>query len=105
MLPKGAPQWMADRERLWNAVEDGERRKDAQLAREIMLALPVELSDDKQLELLRSYVQKQYVDRGMVADVAIHRDNPENPHAHVMLTMRALEGDDFGKKCRQWNSK
>ena len=105
MLPQNAPQWMADRERLWNAVENGERRKDAQLAREIMVALPVELSANKQLELIRGYVQAQYVDRGMVADLAIHRDNPDNPHAHVMLTMRPIDGAGFGKKCRDWNSK
>ncbi len=105
MLPNGAPQWMADRERLWNEVENGERRKDAQLARAIMVVLPTELPDDKQLALLRDYVQEQYVDRGMVADIAINRGNRDNPHAQILLTMRCLEGDGFGKKCRQWNSK
>lgn len=72
VLPTDAPPWMADRERLWNAVEASERRKDAQLAREIQVAIPRELDRDSQIALVRDFVTEQFVARGMVADFAIH---------------------------------
>lgn len=107
LAPENAPDWMRDRDRLWNAVEAVERRKDAQLAREIEVALPRELDRGERLELLRGFVQRQFVDRGMIADLAVHegraRDGHGQPHAHVMLTLRALTGDGFGKKDRSWN--
>ena len=102
--PEGAPSWVYSRSDLWNAVEASEHRKDSQVAREINVALPVELDSDRQDRLVRSYVREQFVDRGMVADVAIHRGDEYNPHAHVMLTMRPLDGDRFGPKERDWNS-
>jgi Ti-type conjugative transfer relaxase TraA len=105
VAPAGAPAWVLDRSKLWNAVEGAEKRKDAQLAREIELALPVELKRDEQLALLRDFVQQQFVSKGMVADFAIHRDNPENPHAHVLLTLRALTPEGFGAKERAWNDR
>ncbi|MCB5411960.1 MobQ family relaxase [Pseudogemmobacter faecipullorum] len=108
MAPQNAPEWMLNRDRLWNAVEAVEKRRDAQLAREIEVALPRELDRETRLELLRGFVQREFVDRGMIADLAIHegraRDGGGQPHAHVMLTMRELTGDGFGKKDRGWNA-
>ena len=107
MVPENAPDWMRDRDQLWNAVETVEKRRDAQLAREIEVALPRELDRGERLELLRGFVQREFVNRGMIADVAVHearaRDGQSQPHAHVMLTMRELTGDGFGKKDRSWN--
>lgn len=108
MAPADAtPDWMYDRAQLWNAVEAIERRKDAQLSREIQLSLPYELTDEQRYDLLRGFVQEQFVDRGMIADVAIHAPSDQgdqrNHHAHVMLTMRELTGEAFGKKSRDWN--
>jgi Ti-type conjugative transfer relaxase TraA len=105
LAPDGAPSWVFDRETLWNSVEQSERRKDAQVAREIEVGLPVELSKSEQLALLRDYVQREFVDKGMVADIGIHRDNPVNPHAHILLTTRDLTLDGFGPKNRSWNDK
>ena len=108
MAPENAPEWMRDRDQLWNAVEAVEKRRDAQLAREIEVALPRELDRGERLELLRGFVQREFVDRGMIADVAVHegkaRDGQGQPHAHVMLTMRELTGEGFGKKDRSWNA-
>lgn len=108
MAPANAPDWMRDRARLWNAVEIAERRGDAQLAREIQLSLPHELTDPQRLELVRGFVNSQFVARGMIADFAIHAPGKDgddrNHHAHIMLTMRELTGEGFGKKARDWNS-
>lgn len=100
-LPKQAPEAYKDRATLWNAVEKAEKAKNAQLAREIELALPKELSFDQQVKLVHDYVQTNFVDQGMVADWSIHnpqpdKDNPEkpaNPHAHIMLTVRSLRSN------------
>ena len=105
LAPKNAPAWVQDRERLWNKVERAEIRVDAQVCREVRLALPKELSETQQLKMLRRYVLEQFVARGMVADVAIHRDNPDNPHAHILLSMREISPEGFGKKNRDWNRK
>lgn len=108
LAPDNAPEWMRDRAQLWNAVEAVERRKDAQLAREIQLSLPHELDADQRRELIRGFIHEQFVDRGMVADLAIHEPgrsgDQRNHHAHVMLTMRELTGEWFGKKDRSWNA-
>lgn len=102
LKPVHAPDWCLDRERLWNEVEKVEKMKNAQLAREFTVALPVELSAQQQKELLRHFVQEVFVDEGMVADIAIHRDDVKNPHAHVMLTMRPfLEDGSWGAKSRK----
>lgn len=102
VAPENAPAWVKNREQLWNAVEAAEKQKNAQLCREINVALPRELSVSQQRELLSAYVSEQFVARGMIADVAIHRDNPENPHAHIMLTMRPLNPDGtWGAKSRK----
>jgi ATP-dependent exoDNAse (exonuclease V) alpha subunit len=103
LAPAGAPAWVQDRAELWNRVEKAERRGDAQLCREIVVAIPLELDREQQRELVRAYVQEEFVSRGMVADVAIHR-NPGNPHAHIMLTMREIGPEGFSpKKNREWN--
>jgi hypothetical protein len=103
--PTDSPKWVYDRERLWNEVESAEKRKDSQLAREINVALPKELSYESQKELITHYVQKEFVEKGMIADVAIHYDDPANPHAHVMLTTRTITAEGFGSKNRDWNQK
>lgn len=102
LKPNHAPDWCVDRERLWNEVEKIEKAKNAQLAREFTVALPIELSNLQQKELLKHFVQEVFVDEGMVADIAIHRDDENNPHAHVMLTMRPfLEDGSWGAKSRK----
>ncbi len=107
MLPDNAPPEFADRERLWNAVEAGELRKDAQLAREIEFAIPRELTQEQGIDLAREFVRTTFVDQGMIADLNVHWDIGEDglarPHAHVMLTMRGVDGNGFGAKVRDWN--
>ena len=93
MLPDHAPIEYRDRAVLWNAVERIEKFKTAQLAREIQLALPKELSEIQNINLVREYVKQNFVDKGMCADIAIHDTNKENPHAHIMLTMRPINLD------------
>ena len=109
LLPPGAPARFGDREVLWNAVEAIEKRKDAQVAREVQLALPHELDTAARAALVRGFVQAQFVDHGMIADVAIHtpgeKGDTRNHHAHVLLTTRAVSPDGFEGKNRGWNSK
>ncbi|MFG1225259.1 MobQ family relaxase [Xanthobacter wiegelii] len=111
LAPEGSAPWLTDRSTLWNAVEHGEKRRDAQLAREINIALPYELSHAQRVELLRAFVQEQFVGRGMVADVAVHEpvpekgDNPRNHHAHILLTLRQATATGLRSvKTREWNS-
>ena len=109
ITPDGAPEWMHNREALWNAVERQENRSNSQLARDIMVALPHELDEAQRLELLRGFVREQFVDAGMVADFSVHapseRGDGRNHHAHIMLTMRRIDGDGFSKKkAREWNA-
>ena len=107
LLPENAPEAWHDRERLWNDVEAAELRKDAQLAREIEFALPRELRAADGIELARTFVQREFVNRGMVADLNVHwdigADGLAKPHAHVMLGTRAVSEDGFGAKMRDWN--
>ncbi len=105
LAPEGAPGWTRNRERLWNVIEACEKRKDSQLAREIEIALPRELEPVAQIDLVRSFVRREFVPKGMVADFSLHRDNPENPHAHILLTLRRLGENTFGLKERSWNSR
>lgn len=94
-LPEYAPQEWQDREKLWNAVEEVETAKDSRLAREFVVALPVELSREQQIELLQDFIREQFVSDGMCADAAIHDTDGHNPHAHILLTVRPL--DERGK--------
>ena len=98
LLPAHAPKEYADRSVLWNAVEQIEKAKNAQLAREFELALPVELPTEQNITLAREYVKKHFVDKGMCADVCIHDTGTGNPHAHVMLTLRPI--NENGKKIK-----
>ena len=107
MLPQGSPERLNDRTVLWNEVEAGEKRKDAQLAREVEFSIPREMDQQQGVSLARDFVQKQFVDRGMVADLNVHWDKADDgspkPHAHVMLSMREVGPEGFGKKVRDWN--
>lgn len=94
-LPEYAPQEWQDREKLWNAVEEVETAKDSRLAREFVVALPIELSREQQIELLQDFIREQFVSDGMCADAAIHDTDGHNPHAHILLTVRPL--DEQGK--------
>ncbi|WP_060679604.1 MobQ family relaxase [Virgibacillus halodenitrificans] len=97
--PKHAPEWVYNREKLWNEVEWHENKSNSQLAREVRVALPIELDNDIQKKLLSEYVHENYVSRGMVADISIHRDVEHNPHAHIMLTVRPFnDNGEWGAK-------
>ncbi|MGE8106840.1 Ti-type conjugative transfer relaxase TraA [Allorhizobium sp. NPDC080224] len=107
VLPADAPKWarmlIADRsisraaEVFWNKVEAFEKRSDAQLARDLTIALPLELTPEQNIALVRDFVEKHILAKGMVADWVIH-DNPGNPHIHLMTTLRPLTEDSFGAK-------
>jgi len=107
LLPDGVPERFSDRERLWNEVEATEKRKDAQLAREVEFSIPREMNQQQGIELARDFTQAEFVERGMIADLNVHwdigADGQPKPHAHVMLTMREVGPDDFGQKERDWN--
>lgn len=109
LLPDHAPPWMADREKLWNAVEACEKRKDAQLAREFNFALPRELTLEQNIQLAREFVQQEFVKKGMIVDLCVHNDKQPDgqlqPHAHIMLTLREVTPSGFGQKVREWNAK
>ncbi|MBX9706068.1 MAG: MobA/MobL family protein, partial [Gammaproteobacteria bacterium] len=103
MLPEGADDKFLDREYLWNEVERAEKRQDAQLAKDVILALPKELNLDQQITLARQFANYHFVSKGLVADVAIHNDEG-NPHAHIYITTRRLIGDKFDRyKARDLN--
>ena len=108
MLPEGAPERWQDRATLWNEVEARERQRNSQLARDVEISLPRELTRAEGIALARDFVREQFVSRGMVADLNVHwgtgADGAVQPHAHVMLTMRRVEGDGFGAKERDWNA-
>ena len=94
-LPEYAPQEWQDREKLWNAVEEVETARDSRLAREFVVALPIELSREERIDLLQNFIREQFVSDGMCADAAIHDTDGHNPHAHILLTVRPL--DERGK--------
>ena len=108
LAPRGSPAWVFDRSQLWSRVELGENRKDSQVCREIEISIPYELTVLQGQLLMIGFVQSQFVEKGMVADIAFHRpgasgDN-RNFHAHITLTMRKVDGEGFGQKERNWNS-
>ncbi|WP_437891304.1 MobQ family relaxase [Phytobacter sp. V91] len=90
---------------LWNEVEKVERQKDGQTARYFDVAIPCELNNEDKIKLVVEYCQKNFVDKGMIADIAFHDLDSNNPHAHVMLTLKPITADGFGKKERSWNDK
>ena len=95
MLPSHAPPGYADRATLWNAVEAVENQWNSQLARRIVLAFPVEVPKEQYLSMIKEFCQEQFVSKGMIADFAIHDKGDGNPHAHILLTLRAM--DEHGK--------
>ena len=97
LLPANAPQKYADRNTLWNAAEAVEKQWNSQLARRWVLTIPREIPPDQYAVLVREFCEQQFVSKGMIADFAIHDPHPpgHNPHAHIMLTMRAM--DEHGK--------
>ena len=97
LLPANAPQKYADRNTLWNAAEAVEKQWNSQLARRWVLTIPREIPPDQYAVLVREFCEQQFVSKGMIADFAIHDPHPpgHNPHAHVLLTMRAM--DEHGK--------
>lgn len=99
LLPPQAPPEWKDRSVLWNAVEEAEKTKDSRLARDLVVALPTELSKEENISLLTEYVQENFINDGMCADFCIHDTDGHNPHAHIMLTVRPL--DENGK----WQNK
>ena len=104
MLPPRAPPEFADREKLWNSAENIETQKNAQLARRIIAALPIEVPREQYVQLVRDYCQEQFVSKGMVADFAIHEphDGSPNPHVHILLTLRGFdENGQWLPKCRK----
>ena len=109
LLPASAPERWLDRAKLWNEVEARERQHNSQLARDVEISLPRELSRAEAVALARDFVVEQFVSRGMVADLNVHwsvgSDSEAQPHAHVMLTMRRVEGDGFSPKERTWNDR
>jgi MobA/MobL family len=104
LAPEGSPVWVRDREALWNRVEAGERRKDSQLARLIELGLPVELTLEENVALVRDYIAAEFVSKGMIAEFCIRQDS-KNPHSHILLTLRPATQSGFGPKERRWNGK
>ena len=107
LAPDHAPDWVRDRSELWNRVEESETRKNSQVAREVRVALPDELTHAQRVALVRDYAQAQFVDRGMVADIALHAPgragDERNHHAHILLTTREVDADGFTTKNRDWN--
>ena len=104
MLSKSAPEKFLNREILWNEVEASEKRKDSQLAREIEVSLPKELTEEQNIKLAKEYVKNQFISLGMIADLCIHKGHGrDQPHAHIMLTTREVSEKGFGKKVVEWD--
>ena len=107
LAPDHAPDWFHDRSELWNRVEESETRKNSQVAREVRVALPAELTHAQRVDLVRDFAQEQFVGRGMIADIALHapgRDGDDrNHHAHILLTTREIGPEGFTTKNRDWN--
>ena len=99
ILCANAPSTYSDRQTLWNEVQKIEKQKNAQLCREVEVALPIEFSRDEQVEVVREYIKKNFTDKGMIADWSLHDKSDGNPHAHILLTMRPLkQNGEWGAK-------
>jgi len=99
LLPEHVPSAFRNRQVLWNEVQKTERRSDAQLAREVEVAFPVEMTRPQQIECIRNYIQENFVSEGMIADWSLHDKDDGNPHAHIMLTVRGFDEHE------QWQAK
>lgn len=111
LAPEGTPDYLLNRQTLWNKVEESETRKDSQLARSLVIGMPHELNHNERVDLLRGYVNENFVSKGMIADIALHKPDLEKSaderhhHAHVLLTLRqADENGLYRTKTREWNS-
>lgn len=100
IAPSYAPDWVTQREKLWNEVEARDNRRNSRPASQIEVALPIELSHDQQKELVREFVEKNLTDRGLVADIALHNLDTHNPHAHILYTTRTINEQGLGAKDR-----
>ena len=105
LTPQNAPDWTKDRQRLWNEVDKVEKHnaktKNPRLAKEVLLSLPNDFDREVQTEITKDFIKSEFVDKGMVADISIHRDDMNNPHAHVLLTQRPFNSDGtWGKKTK-----
>ena len=99
LLCVNAPSKYSDRQTLWNEVQKIEKQKNAQLCREVEVALPIEFSHNEQIEVVREYIKKNFTDKGMIADWSLHDKSDGNPHAHILLTMRPLKTNgEWGAK-------
>ncbi|MBJ8869717.1 MobA/MobL family protein [Citrobacter braakii] len=106
LAPVNAPEHIIkDSTALWNEVESVERQHNGQTARYFDVAIPAELNNDDKKKLVLEYCQKNFVDKGMIADIAFHDLDSDNPHAHVMLTLKTIGPEGFGKKERSWNDR
>ena len=106
LAPVSAPSHIVEScSALWNEVERVERQNNGQTARYFDVAIPVELNNDDKKKLVAEYCQKNFVEKGMIADIAFHDLDGKNPHAHVMLTLKTIDPEGFGKKDRSWNDK
>ena len=106
LAPVNAPEHIVkDSTALWNEVERVERQQNGQTARYFDVAIPAELNNDDKKKLVLEYCQKNFVDKGMIADIAFHDLDSDNPHAHVMLTLKTIDKNGFGKKERSWNDR
>ncbi|EIB1234975.1 TPA: MobA/MobL family protein [Salmonella enterica] len=107
LIPDGADKRFLKPEYLFNHIEKTEKRKDAQLALEVNISLPTEMTDEQKKALAIDFCNENFVKKGMIADIAFHKLDSDNPHFHVMLTTRKLtpDGSGFGQKVREWNSK
>ncbi|HHZ8517504.1 TPA: MobQ family relaxase [Klebsiella pneumoniae] len=106
LAPVNAPEHIIkDSTALWNEVERVERQQNGQTARYFDVAIPTELNNDDKKKLVLEYCQKNFVDKGMIADIAFHDLDSDNPHAHVMLTLKTIGPEGFGKKERSWNDR
>ena len=106
LAPANAPEHIVkDSTALWNEVEKFERQNNGQTARYFDVSIPTELNNDEKKKLVLEYCQKNFVDKGMIADIAFHDLDSDNPHAHVMLTLKTIGPEGFGKKERSWNDR
>lgn len=105
LAPDNAPTFCNNSSDLWNEVEKTEKRKDSQLFREVTLALPKEQDHEQNKSCVEEYCKSNFISQGMVAHISYHASKKDNPHAHVMLTMRELKKEGFGQKNRSWNNK
>ena len=105
ITPDNAPDWMADRSKLWNAAELFEKRSNSRTAREFDIALPTELTHPQKQDLVRNFVQDNFVDKGLVADLAFHEIDTHNPHVHIMITTRTVDENGLKAKDRSLDKK